>query len=268
MTQPIPNPRVLVDPPALSPPRYGLLSVAQVVTGDGGPDHWQYNGFEWQTDACVDGLVWAPACPPPGTVKEVDEGVDLVESGDPFTIYAGVNCGSVGLGDAEARARRRLAAVEQRVAERHIWQTQITVGATDLTPGGAVPLIRGIALLEQALAEGYAGTGVIHAPRWVAGYAAHADQLRHDGPLLRTHLDTPYAFGLGYDPDGTVGQPVRLYATGVPVIYRTDVFVPAALDEALDRITNQVFLIAERTYVAAFDCGHWSVEVTVAELET
>ncbi|WP_106431378.1 hypothetical protein [Streptomyces sulphureus] len=61
MSTPVPG-RVEVDAPPLTPYTYGLLSVAEVVTGDG---RWQIGGVEYETDACAQGGRVEGSCPVP-----------------------------------------------------------------------------------------------------------------------------------------------------------------------------------------------------------
>lgn len=190
---------------------------------------------------------------------------------DAFTVYAGVDCRIVGLLDAGAKARRRLAAVEQRLVEQRVWEQQIAIPSAILATGSAtaVSLKAGIAALEQVLGDNYGGIGIIHSPEWVTPYLADRYQLWPDNPRIRTGLGTKWAFGRGYGnaaPDGTPAEAntVWLYATGDATYLRSDVFVPADVETGATNLTlNDALVIAERTYAVALDCPLYAVHITL-----
>ncbi|WP_019549830.1 MULTISPECIES: hypothetical protein [Streptomycetaceae] len=78
MSTPTPVPgRVEVDAPPIEPYTYGLLSVAQVVTGDG---RWQMGGVEYETDACAQGGRVEGSCPVPDPPTELTATVTATPS--------------------------------------------------------------------------------------------------------------------------------------------------------------------------------------------
>lgn len=188
-------------------------------------------------------------------VKTIDGGMGLVTA-DPFTVYAGVTCPPVGLPDLAEIARTRLVRTEQQQAEQHLWNQQLNTGDPEnLTPGGPVPAHRAVGLLEDHTATALGGIGVIHAPRTLSGLFDTAGLVNRDGPVQRTQLDTPVAFGAGYPEPDSGG--VRVYATGPVVVRRTEIFVPATeRTGGLNTATNSTFIVAERTYVVTLDCVH------------
>lgn len=79
MSTPTPVPgRVEVDAPPIEPYAYGLLSVAQVVTGDG---RWQLGGVEYETDACAQGGRVEGSCPVPDPPIEQTAAVTATPGG-------------------------------------------------------------------------------------------------------------------------------------------------------------------------------------------
>lgn len=182
---------------------------------------------------------------------------------DPFTILAGVACGSLGtLGvDDEQRATAALAAAEERLVSATFEQGNIdprlaAAGAV-VTPIGStgVEMKRAVGALEAYLRAEYGGVGVIHASPSLAEYMAPT----RDGAILRTRLGTPIAFGAGYTgvaPAGTApaANTSWLYATGAVTVRRSAVSIPATGAETLDRATNQTLLIAERSIMVSIDC--------------
>jgi hypothetical protein len=266
-------PAALVVQPAVLPYRYGLLSAATVMTGAGG--RWAL-GLEYESDNCTSGALWGrdwcgdPVDPvsDPNPADKAVPGSDLLTA-TPFTVYDGIQCAPVGLVDVEARARARLAGSEQRQAEAGFWTRQLAVAGTGTAPAvsGAAGLIGAVGDLEAALAGQYAGVGVIHAPRWVAPYAAARQLIVRDGAVLRTPLDTAWVFGSGYPNTGPAGTAPAaghawLYVTGAVVVRRSDVVIPATpATGALDRTHNTVTVIAERTYAVTHDCVAYAIDV-------
>jgi hypothetical protein len=182
---------------------------------------------------------------------------------DPFTVLAGVSCGSLGTLDVDdqARATAALAAAEQRLVEATFERGNIDprlagAGAV-VTPAGTDPIKvkRAIGALEQYLRAEYGGTGVLHASPALAEYMAPTK----DGAVLRTKLGTPIAFGSGYTgvaPAGTApaADQLWIYATGAVAVRRSAVDIPATGAQTLDRATNQTLLIAERAIMVSIDC--------------
>jgi hypothetical protein len=88
-----PTPRTWADPPSLDPYLYGLLSVANVTTGEG---TWQVGGIEYDTDNCAEGGYVLGSCPValPGadltatvTFDPVAGGVTVTsDTGNDFTV--------------------------------------------------------------------------------------------------------------------------------------------------------------------------------------
>lgn len=259
---------VLVDPPPVEPWSYGLLDAAAVRTGDG---RWQRAGFSFETDACAAGAIWeyddcfVPI--PPDAEKSVPVGIDRQHSTFPATLYSGVACTPIGIGDTGERARRRLEAVAPRLLERYVWD-QVLAGATDITPTGGVGPAAGIGLLQHRIAWHYRGAGVLHAPRWVEPF--FNDYTHMTEPARETKLGARWAYGAGYGIDATSGEPavagtVTVYGTGAVLIYRSDPFVPATEQTgAFDYETNLIQVFAEQTFAVALDCpGPWAVTITL-----
>lgn len=184
-------------------------------------------------------------------------------SADPFTVIAGVTCGSLGtLGvDDEQRATAALASAEQRLVESQFEGGQVAprlaAGGAVVTPAGtdAIKIKRAIGALESYIRDQYNGVGVLHMPPILAEYAAPTK----DGNVLRTKLGTPIAFGAGYTGLAPAGTPAPadqawIYATGAVMVRRSAVMVPARGVETLDKATNQTLMIAERQVMVAIDC--------------
>nr|WP_241265908.1 hypothetical protein [Streptomyces boncukensis] len=247
-----------------------MLSVAQVVTGDG---RWQMGGVEYSTDACAQGGRVEGSCPVPadggGTShdKPLAESLDWVTGGAPFTVYHRAECNAVAFTDPQERALARLRVVEHREVEKAF---SLQLGAADARqPLGtaAVPLLVALGALEHNAALYYGGQPTLHAPRWTQPHWTAARLVSQQGPELRTELESRVAFGGGYyddpsapaDPAPAEGE-FWLYATGTVTARRSQPFV----HEAFDPPTNTRVAIAERTYALDHDCYVAAVLVTVA----
>jgi len=124
----------------------------------------------------------------------------------------------------------------------------------ELAGGAAVTALRGLELLEEAIAVH--GTGIIHAAPATAisldGLGA-TENLRGQ---KRTRLGTPIAVGAGYtgvDPDDAAtpaSDQQWAFASGPIEVYRSDIITnPGNYSEALDRSLNDVMFYAERPYL-------------------
>jgi hypothetical protein len=263
MTTPIPprGARSEVDPPAIEPYAFGLLSAAQVVTGDG---RWQAGGVEYPTDACAQGGYVLGACPVPGEDgttshdKPITGAPEWLDGSGPFTVYSRTECSSVGFTTASATALARLRYVEPREVERAFSEQVLGVSVPRLPVGSEpVPLLVALGALEQDAALHYAGQSVLHAPRWTQPWWTRDRLVSQQGPVLRTELESVVVPGGGYydvpsapaDPAPASGR-FWLYATGSVRAFRSEPFV----HEAFDPPTNTRIAIAERTYALDHDC--------------
>ena len=261
-----PTPRVgartEVDPPVIEPYTYGLLTVAQVMTGDG---RWQVGGVHYPTHACAQGGHVVGSCPVPegagGTShnKPISGAPEWVEGSLAFSVYARTECNAVGFEQAAQAAQTRLRNIEPRETER-FFSAWVLGRTTELRePAGTTPvgLLAGLGLLEQDAALHYAGQPVLHAPRWTQPQWTRFRLVQQQGPLLRTELESPVVFGGAYFDDPTepaehdpAARQFWLYATGTVRAFRGQPFV----NEAFDPPTNTRIAVAERTYALDHDC--------------
>jgi hypothetical protein len=254
----------LVEAPAPVPYRHGLFSVAEprVVGLVGGTidEHWRL-GVTWQSQACS--LVKETTGPCIDAEVEPltpDEYCSVAEF-DPFTVYAYNDDAVPGhtLTEHEANAIARLTAGEQLAAEKHVW-SQITTAAGAATDLTGFNLKYALGWVEQALAERYGSTGVIHMSRLAVIMAR--DLLRVEGARLTTYGGTPVVAGGGYDVVGaTTPATATIFATGPLVLYRGEVDVR---QNAIDKAINSVSIIAQRDYVLGWDCVAFGADVTLA----
>lgn len=284
MTQPY----VYIEPPVVEPYQHGLLAAAAEITpanlGDG--THWTYGGVEWQSIAAFLTTAYPGAlhdAAGAGGAKVLPVCTDTTKAGA-FAVYGGVAAGSVGRSEDDHawwldRARRIVELAGQYSVEAELWAggagsgvalnaagTPLAISGQANTTVGAVDLVTAIAALEAYLAANYRGRGIIHAPRHAAPHLAQLQQIKHDPDnpaVLTTPLGTRFSFGAGYDGSGpaAVAPPASpaglgyfyMYCTGAVVVSRGEIMIPASFGEALNRLTNQVTLLAEQTWLTGVD---------------
>jgi hypothetical protein len=226
------------------------------------------------------------------------DNVDSIHRGaTPFTPYVRFDCSPVGVVDAERIATDALAQSESWQVERAFWtglvdgktlafphlaadaevvdaQTILLQSAASVAATGAFDVATGLGLLEAALADCYNGVGVVHAPvkalptldAWGLVDRVGRDQVNGQlGRQLRTVNGNLVAAGAGYPGTSPAGvaptaDQAWLYATGAVFGYRSTVTF-TRLRDSIDRETNTIEMIAERTYVLGWDCCHVAVLV-------
>jgi hypothetical protein len=202
---------------------------------------------------------------------------------NPFTVYTRFDCSPIGY-TTEDFARIGAAALAQSESWRvensvwtgladdqpvvfpHLSADTAAVDAqgytlqlvTSVPVTGAVDVATGLGLLEKDLADCHNGVGVIHVPvKLLPTLDAHG-LVRDRNGILRTLNGNIVAVGAGYpgtSPAGVdpgVGES-WMYATGPMFLYRSQVRVLPYRD-SLNRNTNTVEMLAERTYVVGWDC--------------
>lgn len=275
--------RQIVDPPAFTLLPYGLWDAAQQRTP--GNPHWQ-QGITW-VERCPDGGSTYDEClavtgtgAPPAPAAKADNVDQTFRGATPFTIFAEFDCSPVGLGDAASVAEDALARVEQQQVEAAFWtgasggqevvfphltaDTQVVDAQDIVLQPAATTCVTGadaahaLGALEDCLADCYAGQGLIHVPRAVLPtLAAWSLVVERDGALFTTGGNRVVVGGgyTGSAPDGSAPAAGEswIYATGAVFGYRGDVRAWAP-GESIDRAENTMQMIAERTYVLAFEC--------------
>lgn len=255
-------------------------------------DHALGSGFFYDPIGCGRSRLYPVECnddeDPPGE-KTFDPNSPEVEV-KPFVVYSTLVCGTPGsqVRYYSDKTADRLFATEQEAVEAALWAggggnapwisdpagpygVPVDVG----TGGVFASVVDAVSALEQ-YAYGTAFYGyhaTLHAQTAVHAYAAtsHLVATAREGysdawgvsasdPALRTPLGTKWVFGGGYPgtgPDGlapAAGQ-TYIWITGFVAVWRDDVWQPPdAARSQYDREHNQLKLIAERRYLATFDC--------------
>lgn len=281
--------RDLVTPPVQRQAGpHGLLRVATIV--DDPAAHWR-QGVEWQSLCPGAATTYEPCF----TESPAASGAPPAKSGTaswrtfgatPFTVYGRVDCSAPGFwDDAPALAADALAGSEQYEVERAFWtgaaagvadvayphlaaSAQVADGLATLQLAATVaPTGSGVAAsfgqFEQALAQCLDGAqGTVHVPMALVPVLADADAIHLANGSLRTLNGNLVVAGAGYPgtgPDGTGSGWV--YGTG-PVWGRRSPVRVMEPSSTLNRSTNSVEALTERTYVIAYDCCLVAAKIT------
>lgn len=275
-------PFVPVDSPEPRGRRYGLLTAANGPIDM--PQGALGGGVTYEPVSCGTTRDYPIVCAPgdspgdsPGEFNKVFDEDDPYNQVDPFLVYSGLVCGSVGRTDEQMRERvlRRFGNGEATGVERGFALVLAASGAPELVPPDPTNIVTVLATLEQWLygvqdvpeltsgtdpGQAYGNIGYIHATPRVAAYAADAHLIEKDGPLLRTPFGSIWVFGGGYSgalpgAAAAVAGTDALYATGQVTTWRAaDINVPP-VRPLFDRAPNQRYAIAEREYAVAYDCS-------------
>lgn len=284
------KPRQYVAAPTFTPLPYGLLTALSTEIRQPSDEHWT-GGVTWES-ICTDtvGLTYDECLVVSGVGGSLPEppSKSATASFDPrgalpFTVYFEIDCSAPGFYDRVDEAITFATAIaETRAVEQALWTgvsapnvasvyphlaADAEVNDENMTLQTAAVVVSGsgivgaLGAVEQSLAQCYGGVGVIHAPRGLAPAFADAHLLEREGPRYRTPNGNVIVFGTGYPGTGPDGTGTNwIYGTGMPFIYRNEltVFQPR---ESINRETNTVLALAERTYVIGWDCCHVAAQV-------
>lgn len=264
-------PATVVGPARQSLP-FGLMSTFATRPGD----RWEA-GVQWEADPCSPvGGRGADSCDPEtptiGLPKDLTSLGSPLGLATPFQVYGHVNCSPVGMSpaDAQARAEAHLANGEEARVEQAFWTGDLgnTPFLQDTTTTETLPAetsaAGAIGALESFIGSTYGAVGVIHMTRQLAATLVADGVLQASNGRLTTVLGTPVAAGSGYPgtgPNGEEGQ--WAYVTPALFGYRSEIFTSSnSPGDLLDRSTNDLYAIAERTYLLGYDpCGVAAIDV-------
>lgn len=254
---PLANP-VYIEAPAVAPARGGLYAVATVR--DGVDPHIGASGATYLSENCgVASSLNDPACVTAEDRAEKTFGEIEVITGTPFAVYKGVECVDM-TDDDTSWAVRGLELTEGIAVERGLAEA-LFAGATDLTPtpGTAVSVAEGVAILEGWAGNNYGGTPVLHMDRQVASLALSDDTLMPGADFtLTTKQGALVANGGGYlgmvgpDGDPAPAGTAWVYVTGAVVVSRTAAIVNRVLGAG--EHVNVQRALAERMIAVTAEC--------------
>lgn len=269
------SPALVEAPPRLGRP-FGLFSVLSFrPIGDG---RWQ-NGIEWQNLGCP--AISArgddscdPDTPTLGLPKARGQTFSSGAEGKPFAVYGTHLCSPVGYTPEESQeiALASLLAGEEAVVEEALWTGSLGnswIGENYLgtnppadanTLLGTSPSIVDAIGAIEAINPDSADPGVFHMAKDAAVHGLKLGVIEKVGNRLQTALGTPVIAGAGYPgttPAGTKAPGTStIWHTPQMVGYRSEPFPGTEPASAgLNLGTNDMWSVAERSYVIGFDHG-------------
>lgn len=294
----------VVEPTVLGPPRLGLLASIEVLDmaepNGNGTD--LRGGIKFVPQPCGgEGGAFDITCGVTVDVSGDKSTVPTYETFPAFGVYEPESCstfGSAGV-DTSARSARAMLLDESKQVEKELWTGTVAQArdggaansnarwlarnvagpqnggtfppaVTQLNAGAGTNIVRALADLEWAIAQGRSGgRAMIHCTRITATYWIREQLLYRAGNLLLTTCsDTIVVPGEGYTgsaPDGSAmnanHNSAWAYATGLIRARRTPVqtYEPASPELTANRRTS----ITTRTYALEIDpCVYVGVNVT------
>lgn len=272
---------LIVDAPTVPLWEYGILTVATIIDE---PDPHARNGIAYKAPACVgtvngyiDDCVTPPTKVPTDTLLKEDN----VVRGCPFHLYAALSCKTTNLEAMAAEVAEVFRLGEQSAMEGQVWSNVLaTTGSTVLNatslPADAFTPVGAIAAMESAMATCYGGRATIHSDRGLAPYLERDRQIKLVGDHYETALGTKIGFyggSLNTSPVGVAAPSgyAWVYITPELTIRR---FEPAILPadsahrlqyiDGNGNLTNEPYVLAERTYVPSTECCRFAVLVCLA----
>jgi hypothetical protein len=243
--------RQSVAAPARTARRFGLLSVAEVVSG--GDTHWMLGGLTADGEECSEPLEGDIPCGP-STAKTSRSWYSDLES-DPWLAYMYETCKTVGrVNESQAKLRTRFAAAEQSAVEIG-FQKHVLLGAYSWGEQPSIPAA--IGRLEQEAGEAYGGQIIIHLPFIAAEVASSQGAFERVDGHLETVAGSRVSIGnYSVSEDGGTQDVPVLYATGAVTLYQGNLVEtgPVIGYGAGGAGTNDYYVLAERGYAALVDC--------------
>ena len=249
-------------------------------------------GAQYNPDVCSMPLQTSAACISGiGATKTSSAGANW-RATDPFIVYTWLDCPLVGSNEAELRQRTQAAHDNNAptVVETVFWtggtfntsqhlaeDTAITevVGGSSVvlqtaatTITGTYDVVEAIGVLEQAMADCYGGTPMIHVPRGATAHLTSNHMVKEAGARLVTVgngsivVAAPCYRRTGPDGVAAAAGHAWFYATGQVKMAQSEVMFQARdVREFLKRDTNDTVLVAEQRFMLGWDCCHFALLV-------
>lgn len=246
------QPAVWVNAPAFVPYRFGLLST---VAAQPFSDPHERAGVTWRSSGCGSAGTTLGACTVDSTPDPLDPNVACsISGGVGFTVFARSD-ESIGGGTADEKftaAQDWLLAGEQHAVEGFLWNllvAELTAPGAETVEGADIN--EAVALLEQAMADNYGGSPVIHMNR--ANTLLAHDVLYRDALSLSTMIGSTVVAGGGY------GDEFAAVATGALMIHRGPI---EQVGRQYAESINSIDAVVARDYIVGWDCA--AVSATIA----
>lgn len=289
--------RKFVEPTAVTPLPYGLMSVVNLVPD---ADPHARMGVMFQPHACDAAHSTQESCP----LDDIEDfrktptsdGIPA-RAANPVTLYTWIDCSPVGAwNEFQERTETALDLGAPRALENVFWTGEVDQPATGIhyphlaanasvfdpaqpdvllqSPAvipvaGPHSVFNALGILEGAMGTCYPGVPTIHVPREAVAVMDRYNLLERRGDVLYTLSGSKVAAGAGYPGTSPAGvDPAYpgtwFYATGQITMRVSDTQFTSSREAALRRDINSMVLIAERTYSLSPDCCHFAVEVDLA----
>lgn len=263
-------PADIVAAPPFLPRQFGLFSVANM------PDEEQphvRNGVRSIPNPHSPSKLYVDYCTrgpgegqielgsPDDRAKVIEPGVPVIGA-QPFTVFDGFNCSPVGFGQSEIgdRAKASLTEGEERAVERAVITGASDNGETvhpnftddlDDTFGTYDSAAEAVGAAEEYIDRAYGGLATLLVPRAVIAALVQSGTVTRQGNVLVTTLGSKLAaVAVGDFGDDS---PYTLYASGSIVVRRGGIEEIGDFASSLDRATNGLVRLMERTYSALID---------------
>lgn len=267
-----------------TPPRYGLLIAAETITDN--TSRWEVGGITWDPEQCAGGGVAAVECIGNTSSLVIPSNPGLAEA-DPFLVWAGDKCSTIGFEarEYEGRARRLLDASQSFWVANEFWTGDLSTAegldnvpladvASDTVTTTEVSVLNALGLLEGALADcGQGARGMIHVTSQVLLHAVAERAVELVGQQYMTPLGTIVVGDAGYPGTGPNGEAALTtqwaYATSMVQVRLAPVMiVPGTFDQALaqmvERSQNTIEIRVQRLALVQWDqCCHFSAEINL-----
>lgn len=244
----------------------------------------------WNSYNCLDLMVPTPMCPEPllgdeGGYKDFKRAE--WQPAFEFAVYGGVQCSLVGLdrADQESEVRRVFERSEARGVEEALMFTRLLDPeesgdaplwdyAENITPGVALTVAQGIAVLEGHAARHYLGVPTLHLPRAAVLLAFGQGLITERDGKFYTKTGAKVAAGGGYDVGVETGV-WNMFVTGEVAIERSSkievstMTIPgdgSGIGSGMNGLAdNTAISLVERMYRVTVDCYAARVVATAWE---
>lgn len=269
------TPPTVVDGAPRTPVPYGLFTTFALREAG---DRWE-SGVEWEYDCGSPAVFAQDVCgtATSGTAKSANSKPGVADA-DPFSIYVEHVCAPVGttIDQAQDKATALLLAREEKLVEQALWTG--TYGGAKVTPSFDTATLNDLqanygsetvvaidswdpavvlGAVKRQIIRDYGSLGVIHVGPIGATILERYNLIAPKGERMYTTDGWPVA--VGNYPEAMLGNlerfplgPNQIAIVGTPALfgYRSEVFTH---DPSMDQGQNELYTIAERTYVIGWD---------------
>jgi hypothetical protein len=255
------TPASVVAGAARQPLPYGLFSVLNADARNLSGDRWEGGGVTWEfllnSGLGALGPVQSNGNAASGLPKTLTkEPSSHIANATQFSIYGEYVATPVAWTpeDIQGRATDMLLTFEEAQVEAQFWTgaagglpNLASSNNTNLGTFTEADLAEALGVLEEHISTTYGSLGAIHMTRSYATYLLAPGHIVSVNNKLFTRLGTPVVAGTGYQL-GSIRATPALFA------YRSDIFTSSSeRGDLLDRGLNNLYGIAERSYLIGFD---------------